>query len=229
MSESDLRLHLSQQIDKSIALFDVIKLDLPADEATNALGQLLADSEVVLFDTLYPEHLAIIGRLMCDASIDDRTLFCVGSSGVQYALTAHWQTLGMLPTPLQFQAREVEQVVAVSGSCSPVTAAQIEWAVAHGWGEVALRTEVLVDAAKCDAEIARAVNEALKVLSCGHSVVMHACCGPYDERLSATTQCGSFGPCVGPHFGHRSGKEALAARGCDRWGYLRVCREGAGS
>ena len=104
MAESDLRLHLSQQTDKSIALFDVLKLDLPIDQAVDALEQLFAESEVVIFDTLYNQHLTVIGQLMCGASIHHRTLFCVGSSAVEYALTSHWKTIGILPDEPYFQA-----------------------------------------------------------------------------------------------------------------------------
>lgn len=188
MTESDLRLHLSQQTDKSIALLDVLKLDLPAEQAADELGQLFAESEIVIFDTLYNEHLTVIGQLMCGASIYNRTLFCVGSSGVEYALTSYWKAIGSLPDEPHFRTGKVEQIVAVSGSCSSVTASQVEWAVAHGWGEIALQTEMLVNAAKCENEIKRIVHEATKVLSSGRSVVLHTCRGPQDERLPATAK-----------------------------------------
>ena len=146
MDEADLRLHLARQTDKRFGLFDLLDLALPREAQNDRLHALLADGcEVVLFDVLTEEHLPVIGRLIADRTDTDHPLFAVGSSGVEYALAAHWKEEGRLPEPPVFEARPVEQIVAVSGSCSPVTDRQIAWALDNGFGEVPLWPERLVD------------------------------------------------------------------------------------
>ena len=135
MTESDLRLHLSRQTAKKIGLFDILQVAAPKGEVEERFAELLGSSpEIVLFDVLYEEQLSIIGRLIWEhANQGDAPLFVVGSSGMGYALTAHWEAVGLLPdSELPPAAGEVEQLVAISGSCSPVAARQISRAIEEG-------------------------------------------------------------------------------------------------
>ena len=139
MTESDLRLHLSRQTAKKIGLFDILQVAAPKGEVEERFAELLGSgSEIVLFDVLYEEHLSIIGRLIWEhANQGDAPLFVVGSSGIGYALTAHWEAVGLLPdSELPPAAGEVEQLVAISGSCSPVAARQISRAIEEGFAEI---------------------------------------------------------------------------------------------
>jgi len=91
MTEADLRLHLSKQTNKKIALFDILKVALPAKEARAALKKILAEKpDAVLFDALYGEQFALIGGLMDEYASARRPLFSVGSSGIEIALATHW-------------------------------------------------------------------------------------------------------------------------------------------
>jgi uncharacterized protein YgbK (DUF1537 family) len=171
MAESDLRLHLSRQTAKKIGLFDI-------------------SPEIVLFDVLYEEQLSIIGRLIWEhAKQGDAPLFVVGSSGMGYALTAHWEAIGLLPdSELPPAAGEVDQLVAISGSCSPVAARQISRAIEEGFAEIPLEPARLVDPNEAEEEIGGAVEEALRVLGTGRSLVLHTCRGPDDPRIEATVR-----------------------------------------
>jgi uncharacterized protein YgbK (DUF1537 family) len=189
MTESDLGLHLSRQTDKTIGLFDITQVAAPEDEVEARLDRLLESGpEIVLFDILSEEHLPTVGRLIWDrATREDAPLFVVGSSGVGYALTAHWGTIGLLPDlDLPSAAGEVEQLVAVSGSCSPVTARQIRRAVEQGFAEIPLEPTRLVDPEAAEGAIRCAVDEALDLVGAGRSVVLHTCSGPDDPRIQAT-------------------------------------------
>lgn len=193
MDEADLRLHLGKQTTRSIGLFDVLKVALPVEAAQQEFDRLLSNSnapEIVLFDALYDNHLATIGALLWRHVQSGARLFAVGSSGVEYALTAHWRAAGLLSDVPDLILKPTQQVVAVSGSGSPVTARQIETALAHGFAEVALDTELLVDEADSAVEIDRAIAEGLRLLSdgVGHSVLLHACRGPEDPRLTRTRE-----------------------------------------
>ena len=112
--------------------------------------------------------------------------FVVGSQGVEYALIAYWQSRGLIPvieTPPV--APRAPHVVAVSGSCSPVTAEQIAWAEAHGFEGIRLDPVAAIDERSWEAEKARVVARALHTLSLGHDPVVYTARGPDDPSVSA--------------------------------------------
>ncbi|NKB65860.1 MAG: four-carbon acid sugar kinase family protein [Candidatus Latescibacteria bacterium] len=188
MDEADLRLHLGRQTKLSTGLFDVLQLDLPADQRRAAFAQLLAGGpDLVLFDTLSEAHLAPVGELIWTATLEHGSLFSAGSSGLEYALTAYWRQQGWLP-PLEreFVGEPVDQLVVVSGSCSPVTQRQIDYAVAHGFIDIELATVDLVDSERAPAAIAAAVEAALDVLAQGRSPLLHTARGGQDARIGQT-------------------------------------------
>lgn len=182
MSESDLRLHLGQQTRRRIGLLDVLALE-DEQQAEQRYRELAAGgAEVILIDILHRRQEEVIGKLLYDQRGDGSSLFVVGSSGVEYALTAFWRARGQLPEPAPLSAASVRQAMIVSGSCSPVTDRQIEWAIQHGVAEVALNTVRLTDARSAGEEIERAVKTALKLLASGKTVVCHSARGPSDPR-----------------------------------------------
>lgn len=159
--------------------------ELPEDEASKQLAQLVESKPVVLFDVLSEQHLKRIGSLI-DARASHDSLFSVGSSAVETALADHWRAEGKLTeAPPWPHGEDVKPLLVLSGSCSPVTDAQIEWALAHGFGEVSLDTAQLVRSAhSVDAVIAKTFEQ----LSHGQSVIVHTGRGPEDKRLKATRQ-----------------------------------------
>lgn len=132
--EADLRLHLAKQTAKRIGLFDVLKVDLPATEAAASLERLVAGgAEIVLFDVMRTEQLSRIGALI-DAAAVGTPVFSVGSSGIEMALGAHWAEQGSLRPRTEWPtAARVDRLLVVSGSCSPVTSGQIDWALGNGF------------------------------------------------------------------------------------------------
>ncbi len=190
MLEGDLRQHLSRQTDKEIGLFDILQLeDREADMEDRLQTALESGPEILLFDALYDEHLSTIGRLMWDQASREVPLFVVGSSGVEYALTAHWRATGELAEPREFESPgEAEQLVAVSGSCSPVTEGQIEQAIQHGFVDVPLDPARLVDPESAEGESEAAIEKMLDELRRGNNVISHTCRGPQDPRREATAR-----------------------------------------
>lgn len=186
MSESDLRLHLAQQTDRRLALLDVLAVaDL--EQARAGYARLVeAGAQAILIDNLYPAHERVIGRLLADQMRDDRCLFVVGSSGVEYALTAEWAVRDALGPKPVFSAAAVPAVLVVSGSCSPVTDRQIAWAVKQGAVEIGLKTPDLLDPARAEREIAAAVDAACKQVASGRTVICHTARGPADPRRDET-------------------------------------------
>ncbi len=190
MLESDLKAHLSKQTAKEIGLFDILQLegdDAPAEERLRAV--LEGGQEIVLFDVLYDEQLSTLGELMWNQVSRETPLFVVGSSGVEYALTAHWKATGELAEPQEFEdAGEVEQVLAVSGSCSPVTDGQIGRAIEHGFVDVPLDPARLVNPEEARGESEAAVERMLDEIQRGNSVIAHTCRGPDDPRREVTAK-----------------------------------------
>jgi uncharacterized protein YgbK (DUF1537 family) len=116
-------------------------------------------------------------------------LFAVGSSGLEYALAAHWRDAGDLPPPPEFRAGPVERIIVVSGSCSPVTARQIEWATANGFKSVALKPEHWLPDPPDEMMVAH-TESVIRHLAETDSVIVHAALGPDDPRLVEARRAG---------------------------------------
>jgi len=184
MRESDLRRVLARQTKLPVALVDVLRLDAEAGggESAKPRGRLIDEQfdGVVLFDTLRGEHLAVIGRALAEMG-GDRPRFVVGSSGVEYALAAHWGAGGPARAGGGFKP-EPSQVLCVSGSCSPVTDRQIAFGVSHGFVQVAAPIGGLMDADGVK-ELASKSEAALKGRQ---GVVIHTSRGVDDPRHDAS-------------------------------------------
>ncbi len=184
MTEADLRLHLAKQTAKEIRLFDILKFDLPEAEARAALGKILHDAEVVLFDALTNDHLRRIGLLLDRFASRRRPLFSVGSSAIETALASNW--IGRVRVKLSPRRRlaPAGPLLVGSGSCSPVTSGQIAWALKHRFAEVALAASALAGT-KATAELQRAVRTVVEFLREGRSVIVHTTRRGSDARLAA--------------------------------------------
>jgi uncharacterized protein YgbK (DUF1537 family) len=192
MSEADMALHLAAQTHQTFA-----KFTLPLYEA----GRPAMDSELALmaagepggivFDGTTPEHLTEVGRQLERLSAGrSRPLFCVGSSGLEYATTQWWREAGEVAAvdTAQYENFEgVPQVLAVSGSASPLSRMQVDAAIAHGFVDLAVEASSLVADDRWEAELARLHGEAVAALRAGHSVMVHTARGPDDGRIAAMT------------------------------------------
>jgi uncharacterized protein YgbK (DUF1537 family) len=191
MREADLREHLAKQTSKRIALFDILKASLPMREARAALKRILADKpDVVLFDALTPEHLATIGSLLETHAKAKPPLFSVGSSGIEAALTGCRTGVAPVSNFLDKKWRLARRlsygkILVGSGSCSPVTSGQIAWALKHGFAEVALAPDKLVNRSTAEDEISRATDEAVKLLRSGRSVIVHTTRRGSNKQIAA--------------------------------------------
>jgi 3-oxoisoapionate kinase len=178
MTEADLRRVLAAQTALPVELVDVLQLE--RGTVTVPLGDSRAPA--VLFDTLREAHLPVIGRALAELATAAPPLFIAGSSGVEYALTAHWTAVEPPRRPHPRRAEAAAQVVAVSGSCSPVTARQIARAEAAGFATVALDPVALAGGKPEPIDAAR--DEALAQLRAGRSVILHSSLGPEDPRAA---------------------------------------------
>jgi uncharacterized protein YgbK (DUF1537 family) len=182
MDEADLRLHLGKQTSRRIELVDM--LQLRANEGSKRVAALEGDDKpVVLIDVLDDETLAAAGQLVWERRGEG--VFSASSSGLEYALAAHWRARGWLPvTPSLLAARPADVIAAVSGSCSPVTATQIAWARANGFCVERLDLRRALDAQTANAEIERVVSVSAQAVSRGQSALVHSAEGPEDPTVT---------------------------------------------
>jgi uncharacterized protein YgbK (DUF1537 family) len=181
MRESDLLLHLSRQTSVAASLFDLSELNRP-DVEQNFRSRLASHDGALLFDLVDGHQLATIGNLLRLAAEESRPLFLIGSSGIEYALTAAAASPLSRPQPSR-----VDQMLVVSGSCSPVSDRQMTWAVENGYREIPLDPAALLTSGGALAH--EAATEALRLLDRGASVLLHTCRGPEDPRLASGKAC----------------------------------------
>ena len=181
MAEADLRRHLAQQTSRRIELIDLAQLQSgQASARRNALAG--DDVPVLLLDVIDEATLAEVGRLVWQGRGEG--LFSASSSGLQYALAAHWRSLGLLSAaPSLPEAAPADAIAVVSGSCSPVTGAQIAWARGNGFQPERLDIASLLAEQTLEPAIERAVAVASAALRRGASPLVYSAEGPDDPAV----------------------------------------------
>jgi uncharacterized protein YgbK (DUF1537 family) len=187
MNESDLRIHLSRQTNLPIQLVDVLRLNSKTGSALSAActPQGSCAPPILLFDTLDETHLGTIGSLIDELARQHSPLFCVGSSGLEYALGTHHQKAIRRENAPTRKPSRVQQVIAVSGSCSPVTARQMERSASYGFRLVSLEPNLFVDEQPDSRN--RLMDQVMTAVSNGSSVILHTSHGPDDPRIGVLT------------------------------------------
>lgn len=197
MHEADLGLHLGQQTARRIDVIDFVAMKQGRADAEFDARR-AAGAEILSLDIVDDETLAEAGRLVWQRRSAGRPHFVVGSQGLEYALIAYFRAQGWLPAqPAAPIAARMAQVVAVSGSCSPVTAEQIAWGEAHGFRAIAIDAAAAVEPRAWEAETARGIAAALSALSEGESPILFTARGPDDPaaaRLAAAIAAAGVAP-----------------------------------
>jgi len=219
MDEGDLRRHLARQTDLRIDLIDILALQ--AGQGLESFKELSAKgAAIILFDTLDLASLREAGRAIWE-SRGTATTFVAGSSGVEYALLAWWESQGALPPSIPIcDAAPVDRMLVVSGSCSPLTGKQIDWALANGFEGVAVDPVRLVSD---QAELESVQDKAAAILASGRSPVVYTAAGPKD----VVKQDNDFGRQIGLRLSavsaellRRTGVKRIISAGGDTSGHI---------
>jgi 3-oxoisoapionate kinase len=213
MHEADLRLHLAAQTADTIALMDIVELDGDQDAVLGRYRDKLGEKPgILLFDALDEDRLKLCGQLIQDKP-EGAGAFVVGSSGVEYALAAHWDELGLASPSLENSTakapvRPTDTILVVSGSASPVSRLQIERAIAAGFRGIRITPDVIEDTH--DTAQSELVQQAVDILAEGQSVVLYTALGPEDEAIGETRTrlkaMGLIGAEAGEFIGRSLGK-----------------------
>ena len=186
MTEGDLALHLERQGAVTIEKFPYSLLGEGRDAAVKQLTVLkVAKPDAILFDSATPTHLTEIGFLLAEEARHGAPIFVVGGSGVEYALTQFWrESEGLANTPGSYDTfAPVERLLAVSGSASKLTAAQIEAALNAGFVEIPVVARDLLDDDRWRSAAGWLATKAVGLLQQGRSVLIHTARGPNDPRI----------------------------------------------
>ncbi len=180
MEEADLRLHLGRQTDLSIALINL--LDLSGDESAvreRLRLRMETNPGVLLYDALDDERLERVGSLLWEEA-EKGARFVVGSSGVEYALTAHWRRQGIVrPVAPEFgKPDRAKQIIAVSGSCSPVTESQIRYALRNGFVGIPVDADRFCSPQEAESYRRVLLERSLHALEEGASPLLYTALGP---------------------------------------------------
>lgn len=182
MDEADLGRHLAAQTDLSTGLVDLVALK--AGRGAQAYAAAAKNAEIVSIDVFDEDTLAAAGEIVW-AEACRAPIFAAGSQGVEYALIAHWQETGLLaPPPAERTVPAPERMMVVSGSVSPITAAQIACAEAQGFAVVALEAAAAVDEAAWPEAVAAASAAAGAALSAGKVPLVATARGPDDPSVA---------------------------------------------
>ncbi|PJJ07720.1 uncharacterized protein YgbK (DUF1537 family) [Flavobacterium sp. 1] len=181
--EGDLTLHLAKQTEKSINLINLTTIEKGISAVLEAVNNNKA--EILFFDGFNSEHLKTIGSVFNQLATE-KTLFSVGSSGIEMALGLDWKDKKIIGTEIAFEsAGEVSPILVLSGSCSPVTSSQIEFALENGFLEIALESKA-VDIQNHEAIIKNTVAQVIENFNQGKSTILHTSIGSNDLRIAET-------------------------------------------
>ena len=129
MAEADLRRHLAPQGLERIQLVDYRSYE--DTDAEGALAARLASApDAVLLDVARSEDLAVIGRLLRQ-QMNNGPMLAIGPSSVAQALATAWPGARQGTSVSEATAPRTGPVLALIGSLSPVTRAQVEASSAY--------------------------------------------------------------------------------------------------
>lgn len=186
MHESDLALVLQSQQFSPQQHVDLRTLDAYADQAA-ALGDVIATYDSVVFDGYSLQQVTTAAASIWHASAS-RQLCAMAAQGFAHGLGLYLRQSGRLTAAEPTHAlKPVDQLLVLSGSCSSLSAAQIDWAIGAGFASFRIDPATLLDAA--DASMDALEQAMLSALAAGNSVVIYTAKGPDDAQVG-TVQAG---------------------------------------
>ena len=182
MHESDLAKILADQGFKSTRLIDLRLLD-EHEKNPNALSTLIANEDSAVFDG-YTQQQVVTGAASLWQLARSRIICAMAAQGLAHALGTHLREQNQIAAPQPTHTlAPVDRLLVLSGSCSALSAAQIDWAIAAGFQEIRITPEQLIGT---DQHTLKSLeDQMLDALSAGKSMVIYTAKGPDDNHLAA--------------------------------------------
>jgi uncharacterized protein YgbK (DUF1537 family) len=188
MKEANLKKHLQEQLTARIENMNILELNgTPLEVKERFHNHLTKNPDILLFDVVSDANLQTIGELIWESD-EARSTFVVGSSGVEYALTSHWNKSKRISSgkaSLENEVAAVNQILVVSGSCSPITEQQIKVAIDHGFMAIKISPEAIASQGNLPDSL---IEESIQYLKNGKSVLLYTAMGPDDLSISDTRE-----------------------------------------
>ncbi|AOW17825.1 serine kinase [Polaribacter vadi] len=182
-TEGDLTVHLANQTSKTIGLVNLTVIEKGKQSVLEEVQNNTKD--ILFFDGFNKEHLQVIGIVFHHLA-KNKTVFSVGSSGIEMALGIAWKQEKIISEPEAFKPLgEVGPILVLSGSCSPVSAKQIEYALENGFEQIALESKA-VNVQYHSEIIKNSVAIVVENFKNGKSTIIHTSIGPNDTRIRET-------------------------------------------
>ena len=182
MHESDLAKILADQGFKSTRLIDLRLLD-EHEKNPNALSTLIANEDSAVFDG-YTQQQVVTGAASLWQLARSRTICALAAQGLAHALGTHLREQNQIAAPQPTHTlAPVDRLLVLSGSCSALSAAQIDWAIAAGFQEIRITPEQLIGTDQLTLKSLE--DQMLDALSAGKSMVIYTAKGPDDNHLAA--------------------------------------------
>jgi 3-oxoisoapionate kinase len=188
MSEADLRLVLQDQgLNGKMDLINVVDLEQPISALKDIYREKVSeDSQAVLFDASRKEHVEKVGELLAFSRKPEEPLFLIGSSGVGHAVAAAQKQSDVVKEVIASDCpsfKKVDQLLVVSGSCSPVTEQQLQWAMNNGFEGIHLSLQEVMDEKNGLESLQKLVAKATEIIQRGQSLVIYTALGPDDPSI----------------------------------------------
>lgn len=183
MQEADVARHLMEQTDLPVGCLNLA--DLRDPPKAMALLDATKVPHIWTLDMHDAEDECIVGKMLWERR--GRSRFVVGSQGIEYALVSHFRQSGRLREGATLSGiGRADRMVAVSGSVSEVTAAQIDWARRNGFATIRLDVARLVsgEAGRIEAE-QEAIDASKKAMAEGQCPLVCSAEGPDDPAVTA--------------------------------------------
>ena len=183
MTDADVARHLRQQTEMPLGCIDIETLAHHERAATALDGG--AQPMGWTMDLMDTRHEAAVGRLLWERR--EKSRFVVGSQGVEYALAAFWCAAGLLSGASKIKGiGRAAKMAVVSGSVSPITAAQIAWARDDGFATIPFEVEAVSASEEAlQAAEDRAFAQAISALEAERIPLIYSAEGPEDPRVHA--------------------------------------------
>ena len=209
MHESDLALVLKEQGFRPDALVDLRKLDLHQFGSQDLVDDLLQVDSAV-FDGFNQAQSVTTAAALWQLS-RQRQVCAMAAQGLAHGLGQFFRESGQLAvvTPVQYLAA-TDRLLVLSGSCSALSAAQIDAARQAGFLCLRLSNPILLG--QDEAGFADLQQQVIQALQAGQSVVVFTAEGPQDphtadlRQLSATWAPGTLTQRIGECFAHLAGR-----------------------
>ena len=183
MSESDLSRILSTQG------FDVDELiDLPLlDQFAGIEAELvtrLQGSQSAVFDSYSVDQITTASATIWNMS-QSRQICAMASQGLAYGIGRHLRLSGLIDAPEpSHRLPAVDRLLVLSGSCSPLSAAQIKWAERAGFIGIRLAIDSILQNSVQWVE--SLIQQIINGLQQGKSLVVYTATGPDDPSIKHT-------------------------------------------